>query len=171
MDLAQLFPEKPIIDVRAFREIRFPRERVWEWMITHPCELLQVDSLHARVEPPELPLAKGDRILVHHEFPLGYRERRYAQINRLEPYVIGFGELVEEGRFDYFPHSYRFSVAELDAGTCIVGFDLRGRFRIPAARWWWMPIFRQLAPGRLEAALRRLERSLAEGLGRERAAA
>ncbi len=168
MRLTDVFPDDATIDLERFRKIGFPREAVWEWMLGHPCELLSIDPLHARVEVPGLPLEKGDRILIHHEFPLGYRERRYAQINKIEPYVIGFGELTEEGRFDYFPHSYRFSVADLDSESCVVGFHLRGRFRFPAARWWWMPWFRQIAPARFEDALDELEASIREGLREHR---
>jgi len=133
-------------------------------MLANPCELLGFDPLHARVEPPELPLRKGMRIWIHHEFPFGYRERRYAQINRLEPYTIGFGELRAPGRRDYFPHSYSFTLDALGSAECIVQFRLRGRFRIPAARWWWLPWFRWSSPRRTEQALARLEASLLRGM-------
>ena len=50
-------------------------------------------------------------------------------------------------------------------------FELRGRFQIPAARWWWTPVFQQLAPGRVEHGLERLEASLRRGLAQGRGAA
>lgn len=164
MILETLFPE-PFIDLKAHREVAFPRQRVWEWMITHPAELLATEGYHARVEPARLPIAKGDRIMIHHELPLGIRESRHARINKLAPYVIGFGEVSEPGVYDFFPHSYRFSLAELDAETTVVGFDIRGRFRIPGGRFLWMPWFRQLAPARLQNLLGRLDLQLCEALG------
>ena len=163
MKLSTLFPE-PFIDLKAFREVGFPREKVWAWMLTHPCELLATEGFHAHVDPPTLPLCKGDRIMVRHEFPLGLRENRYARINKLAPYVIGFGEVAERGVYDFFPHSYRFSVAELGPETSVVGFDVRGRFRIPGGRWLWMPWFQHIAPGRLENLLGRLDEALAKDL-------
>ncbi len=152
-------PAQPIVDLHRYREVRMPRDDVWAWFLAHPGRLLALDPLHARVEPVDLPLERGSRTLVHHEFPLGYREERVAQVTVLRPHVIGFGERVVRGT-DWFPHSYRFDVAELDAGTSIVGFHLRGRFRMPGARWWWLPWFTRLAPTRIDQALARLEDAL-----------
>ncbi len=167
MPWTELFPD-PAIDVIGYREVGFSREAVWDWMLTHPCELLATEGFHARVDPPTLPLRKGDRILIHHELPLGYRERRYARINKLEPYVIGFGEVARPGVYDFFPHSYRFRLAELDAARCIVRFDVRGRFRIPGGRVWWMPWFQHTAPRRLEQLFDRLDDALRRDLGEPR---
>ncbi len=163
MSLDALFPD-PFVDLIRYREIALPREEIWDWMLTHPCELLAVEGFHARIDPPALPLRKGDAIRIHHVFPLGYRESRSARINKLTPYVIGFGEVADPGVHDFFPHSYRFRVAELDADRSVVGFDVRGRFRIPGARWLWMPWFSRIAPGRLDEALERLEQALARDL-------
>ena len=163
MKLADLFPD-PFVDLAGYRKVAFPRERVWQWMLTHPCELLGVEGFHARIERPELPLAKGDRIRIHHELPFGYRESRDARINKLVPHEIGFGEVADPGVYDFFPHSYRFTVAKQDEHSCVVGFDVRGRFHIPAARLVWMPWFQWLAPRRLDAALERLDALLRRDL-------
>ena len=167
MILDALLPDTTI-DICGFREVPFPRAKIWEWMLTHPVELLGTEAFHARVEPPSLPLAKGDKIMIHHEFPVGrlrYRESRYARINKLAPFVIGFGEVALPGVYDFFPHSYRFRLAELDADTTVVGLDLRGRFRIPAGRLLWMPWFQRIAPGRLQNMLARLDAVLCRALG------
>ena len=164
MILDTLFPDTSIA-YQGYRKIAFPRPKIWEWMLTHPVELLGSVDFHERVEPPALPLAKGDKIMIHHAFPLGYRESRYARINKLAPFVIGFGEVALPGVYDYFPHSYRFRLAELDADTTVVGLDLRGRFQIPGGRVLWMPWFRLLSPFLMENTFDRLEAAVREGLG------
>ena len=154
-----IVPAPPVVDLRRYREVGAPRSEVWDWFLSRPEELMALDPLHARIEPVGLPLRRGSRVLIHHEFPLGYREDRVAQVTVLRPFVIGFGERVVSGT-DWFPHSYRFSLAGLDDRTCVVGFHLRGRFRMPGARWWWLPWFTRLAPARIDQALVRLEAAL-----------
>lgn len=153
--MPSLFPPTPIVDYSGYRELPFARERVWRWMLDHPAELLALDPFHARVEAPPLPLERGVRIPIDHEFPFGYRERRDARINALRPYVIGFGEVRNRG-YDAFPHSYRFKLGEAEPNRTILCFDIRGRFRLPAARFWLVPVFDQIAPGRIRRGLARL---------------
>ncbi len=90
----------------------------------------------------------------HHIWGL-YRQTRLARIRAYRKYFVAWGELQEHG-FDRLPHSQSFTVVPLDAQSCLVVNRLRGQFRIPGARYWFLPLYRQLAPRILDYENRRI---------------
>src|SRR5262249_13182738 len=70
-------------------------------------------------------------------------------------YFVAWGELQEHG-IDRFPHSQSFTVVPLDAQSCLDINRLRGQFRIPGARYWFLPLYSQLAPRILDYENRRI---------------
>jgi hypothetical protein len=92
--------------------------------------------------------------IMHHIWGL-YRQIRIARIRVHRKYFVAWGELQEHG-LDRFPHSQSFMVVPLDTHTCLVVNRLRGQFRIPGARYWFLPLYRQLAPRILDYENRRI---------------
>ena len=90
----------------------------------------------------------------HHIWGL-YRQTRIARIRAYRKYFVAWGEFQEHG-LDRFPHSQSFTVVPVDDESCLVVNRLRGQFRIPGARYWFLPLYRQLAPRILDYENRRI---------------
>jgi ligand-binding SRPBCC domain-containing protein len=124
--------------------IKAPADTVWHWM-SDVRRLLSLNLFHAAVTYPEPVRQSGLRIPVRHSIFGLYRRTRMARIHTYEKYVVAWGELQEEG-IDRFPHSQSFKVVPIDAQTCMIINRLRGKFRLPAGRYWFLPFYRWLAP-------------------------
>jgi len=102
-------------------------------------------------------LEVGTEILIDHAL-LWRREARIARITELEPFTIAWTEIKATGE-DWFPHFQRFEVTAIADDRCRVHNTLKGRFRLPGARWWLVPWYRHVLPLVLHAENRRLARA------------
>lgn len=126
------------------RRINAPADTVWRWM-ADVRRLLRLNVFHAAVDYPEPVMQTGLQVPIRHNICGLYRQTRVARIRAYRRYFVAWGELQAHG-LDRFPHSQSFTVVPLDAESCLVVNRLRGQFRIPAARYWFLPLYRQLAP-------------------------
>ncbi len=125
-----------------------PAEVVWEWM-ADVRRLLRLNVFHTAVDYPEPAMQAGLEIPVRHNIFGLYRQTRIARIRAYRRYFVAWGELQPTG-VDRFPHSQSFTVIPLDRQRCIVVNALRGKLNIPAVRYWFLPLYRHLAPRILE---------------------
>ena len=145
----------PIVyECERFLQINASADTVWDWM-ADARRLLSLNIFHVAVTYPEPVMQAGLCIpIMHHIWGL-YRQTRIARIRAYRKYFVAWGELQEYG-LDRFPHSQSFTVVPLDEQTCLVVNRLRGQFRIPGARYWFLPLYRQLAPRILDYENRRI---------------
>ena len=134
-------------------------DAVWDWMadVRH---LLQLNWFHTGVEASQ-PIRQANVVVPvrHNVFGL-YRQTRLARIHTYRQYVVGWGEL-QDGGLDRFPHSQVFTVIPLAAQRCVVVNRLRGKLVIPAARYWFMPVYRCLAPRLMDHENRQIAAAVA----------
>jgi len=71
----------------------------------------------------------------------------------LEQEIVELGWHQKEFQMGF---SFVFIVVPLDEQTCLVVNRLRGQFCIPGARYWFLPLYRQLAPRILDYENRRI---------------
>ena len=125
-------------------QIKASADIVWDWM-ADARRLLSLNLFHVAVTCPEPVMQVGLCVpIMHHIWGL-YRQTRIARIRAYHKYFVAWGELQEHG-LDRFPHSQSFTVVPLDEQSCLVVNRLRGQFRIPGARYWFLPLYRRLAP-------------------------
>jgi hypothetical protein len=117
--------------------------------------LLRLNIFHTGVEYPEPVIQAGLQVPIRHNIFGLYRRTRIARIRAYRKYFVAWGEFQEYGT-DWFPHSQSFTVVPLDAQSCLVINRLRGQFRIPGARYWFLPLYKQLAPRILDCENRRI---------------
>ena len=129
-------------------QINAPAEVVWQWM-ADVRRLLRLNVFHTAVDYPEPAMQAGLEIPVQHNIFGLYRQTRIARIRAYRPYFVAWGELQPTG-VDRFPHSQSFTVIPLDRHRCIVVNALRGKLNIPAVRYWFLPVYRRVAPRILE---------------------
>ena len=141
------------------RHIQAPADTVWNWM-ADVRRLLRLNIFHAAVDYPEPVMRAGLQIPVRHNILGLYRQTRLARIRAYRKYCVAWGELQEHG-IDRFPHSQSFTVIPVDAQSCLVINRLRGQFYIPAARYWFLPLYHQLARRLLDGENRRIAAAVA----------
>ena len=135
-------------------QINASADTVWSWM-ADARRLLSLNIFHVAIPYPEAVTRAGLCIpIMHHVWGL-YRQTRIARIRAYRKYFVAWGEFQEHG-LDRFPHSQSFTVVPLDEQSCLVVNRLRGQFRIPGARYWFLPLYRQLAPRILDYENRRI---------------
>ena len=134
-------------------------DTVWSWM-ADVRRLLSLNIFHVAVAYPEPVMQAGLRVPIPHHIWGLYRQTRIARIRAYRKYFVAWGELQEHG-IDRFPHSQSFTVVPLDAQSCLIINRLRGQFRIPGARYWFLPLYRQLAPRILDYENRRIAATVA----------
>jgi hypothetical protein len=151
----QRTPHAPVVyECERRLQINASADTVWDWM-ADARRLLSLNIFHVAVMYSEPVMQAGLCVpIVHHIWGL-YCQTRVARIRAYRKYFVAWGELQEHG-FDRFPHSQSFTVVPLDAQTCLVVNRLRGQFRIPGARYWFLPVYRQLAPRILDYENRRI---------------
>lgn len=139
-------PTRPAVVYTCERCLRInaSADAVWHWM-ADVRRLLRLNIFHTAVEYLEPVMQAGLQVPIRHNIFGLYRQTRLARIRAYRPYFVAWGELQEHG-LDRFPHSQSFTVVPLDAQSCLVVNRLRGQFRIPAARYWFLPLYRLLAP-------------------------
>ena len=140
-------------------QINAPADMVWRWM-ADVRRLLGLNIFHAAVDYPEPVMRAGLQVPIRHNICGLYRQTRLARIRAYRKYFVAWGELQEHG-IDRFPHSQSFTVVPLDAQSCVIINRLRGQFRIPGARYWFLPLYSQLAPRILDYENRRIAASVA----------
>jgi len=126
------------------RRLNASADAVWRWM-ADVRRLLRLNIFHTAVEYPEPVMQAGLLVPIRHNICGLYRQTRIARIRAYRKYFVAWGELQEQGT-DRFPHSQSFTVVPLDGQSCVVINRLRGQFYIPGARYWFLPLYRQLAP-------------------------
>ena len=141
------------------RRINASADTVWDWM-ADVRRLLGLNIFHAAVEYPEPVMQTGLQVPIRHNICGLYRQTRLAHIRAYRKYFVAWGELQEHG-IDRFPHSQSFTVVPLDAQNCLIINRLRGQFRIPGARYWFLPLYSQLAPRILDSENRRIAAAVA----------
>jgi hypothetical protein len=129
-------------------------DAVWSWM-ADVRRLLSLNIFHVAVAYPEPVMQAGLRVPISHHIWGLYRQTRIARIRAYRRYFVAWGELQEHG-LDRFPHSQSFTVVPLDAQSCLIINRLRGQLRIPGVRYWFLPLYRQLAPRILDYENRRI---------------
>jgi hypothetical protein len=134
-------------------------DAVWQWM-ADVRRLLSLNIFHAAVEYPEPVTRAGLRVPIRHNICWLYRQTRIAYIRAYRPYFVAWGEL-QEGGIDRFPHSQSFTVVPIDTHSCVIINSLRGKFRIPGVRYWFLPFYRRLAPRLLDHENRRIAAAVA----------
>jgi hypothetical protein len=134
-------------------------DTVWGWM-ADVRRLLSLNIFHTAVAYPEPVMQAGLCVPIPHHIWGLYRQTRIARIRAYRQYFVAWGELQERG-IDRFPHSQSFTVVPLDAQSCLIVNRLRGQFRIPGARYWFVPLYRQLAPRILDYENRRIAAAVA----------
>jgi hypothetical protein len=77
------------------------------------------------------------------------------------------GECQASG-IDRFPHSQSFTLIPVDTAHCILVNRLRGKFVIPAARYWLMPLYRCIAPRMMDHENRQIAAAIAAMQSKER---
>ena len=152
---------RPAVVYECERRMRInaSADTVWSWM-ADVRRLLELNIFHAAIEYPEPVLRAGLQVPIRHNICGLYRQTRLARIRAYRKYFVAWGELQEHG-IDRFPHSQSFTVVPLDAQSCLVINRLRGQFRIPGARYWFLPLYRQLAPRILDYENRRIAAAVA----------
>ena len=135
-------------------QINASADAVWDWM-ADARRLLSLNIFHVAVTYPEPVMRAGLCVPIRHHIWGLYRQMRLARIRAYRKYFVACGEFQQHG-FDLFPHSQSFTVVPLDTQTCLVVNRLRGQFRIPGARYWFLPLYRQLAPRILDYENRRI---------------
>jgi hypothetical protein len=134
-------------------------DTVWGWM-ADVRRLLSLNIFHVAVAYSEPVMQVGLRVpVLHHIWGL-YRQTRIARIRAYRKYFVAWGELQEHG-IDRFPHSQSFTLVPLDAQSCLLVNRLRGQFHIPGARYWFLPLYRQLAPRILDCENKRIAAAVA----------
>ncbi len=126
------------------RRIDASADVVWHWM-SDVRRLLCLNLFHAEVEAPVPVEQAGAVIPIRHNIAWLYREVRLTRIHTYRKYEVGWGELQASGT-DRCPHSQFFTIIPVDTHHCIVVNRLRGKFIIPGARYWFMPVYRWIAP-------------------------
>lgn len=129
-------------------------ETVWTWM-SDVRRVLRLNPFHEAVDSPEPVCQVGACVPIQHHIWGLYRQTRIARIRIYRRYCIAWGELQEYG-LDRFPHSQSLTLLPVDTQRCVVLNTLRGQWRLPAARYWFLPIYRRLAPRILDYENRRL---------------
>jgi hypothetical protein len=127
--------------------------------MTDARRLLSLNIFHVAVTYPEPVMRVGLCVPIMHHIWGFYRQIRIARIRAYRKYFVAWGEFQKHG-LDRFPHSQSFTVVPLDPQTCLVVNRLRGQFRIPGARYWFLPLYRQLAPCILDYENRRIAASV-----------
>ena len=140
-------------------QINASADTVWGWM-ADARRLLSLNIFHTSVAYPEPVMQAGLRVPIPHHIWGLYRQTRIARIRAYHKYFVAWGELQEHG-IDRFPHSQSFTVVPLDAQSCLIINRLRGQFRIPGARYWFLPLYRLLAPRILDDENRRIAAAVA----------
>jgi len=140
-------------------QINASADTVWCWM-ADVRRLLGLNIFHAAVEYPEPVMRAGLQVPIRHNICGLYRQTRLARIRAYRKYFVAWGELQEHG-LDRFPHSQSFTVVPLEAQSCLVINRLRGQFRIPGARYWFLPLYSQLARRILDYENRRIAAAVA----------
>lgn len=123
-------------------QIDVSADTVWQWM-ADVRRLLSLKPFHAAVEYAEPVMQAGLQIPVRHNVCGLYRRMRMARIRVYKKYCIAWGEFQAEG-IDRFPHSQSFTIVPVDAQRCMVINRLRGKFRLPAAQFWFLPLYRRI---------------------------
>ena len=124
--------------------IQVPADTVWDWM-ADVRRLLALNIFHAAVEYPVPAQRAGLQIPVRHNIFGLYCPVRIAYIRVYRKYCVAWGELQAQGK-DRFPHSQSFTVVPMAAHCCLVINRLRGMLYIPGGRYWFLPVYRCLAP-------------------------
>ena len=140
-------------------QINASADMVWRWM-ADVRRLLGLNIFHAAVDYPEPVTRVGLQVPIRHNICGLYRQTRLARIRAYRKYFVAWGELQEHG-IDRFPHSQSFTVVPLEAQSCVIINRLRGQFRIPGARYWFLPLYSQLAPRILDYENRRIAAAVA----------
>jgi len=152
---AQHTARSPIVyECERCLRINASADTVWGWM-ADARRLLSLNIFHTAVVYPGPVMQAGLRVPIPHHIWGLYRQTRIARIRAYRKYFVAWGELQEHG-IDRFPHSQSFTVVPLDAQSCLIVNRLRGQFRIPGARYWFLPLYRQLAPRILDYENRRI---------------
>lgn len=125
-------------------QISAAADTVWHWM-ADARRLLRLNIFHTAVLYSEPVLQAGLRIPIAHNICGLYHRTRIARIRIYHKYVVAWGELQAEGK-DWFPHSQSFTVLPIDAQSCFIVNQLRGKFFMPGARYWFLPFYRLIAP-------------------------
>jgi hypothetical protein len=134
-------------------------DTVWRWM-ADARRLLKLNPFHAAVEYAEPVMQAGVQIPVRHNVCSLYRRLRLARIRVYKKYCIAWGELQAEG-VDRFPHSQSFTIVPVDAQHCLVINRLRGVFRLPAALYWFLPLYCRIVPHILDYENRKIVAAVA----------
>jgi hypothetical protein len=140
-------------------QIHASADTVWGWM-TDVRRLLQLNIFHVAVESAAPVMQAGVRVPIRHNVCGLYRRTRVAHIRVYRKYFVAWGEL-QEGGTDRFPHSQSFTVVPIEAQSCLVINRLRGTFRLPGARYWFLPFYGWLAPRLLDYENQRIAAAVA----------
>ncbi len=132
---------------------------VWEWM-ADVRRVLRLNVFHAAVDYPHPVMQAGLDVPIRHNIFGLYRQVRIAHIRAYRKYFVAWGELQMHG-LDRFPHSQSFTVVPIAAQRCLVVNRLRGKLVIPAARYWFLPLYRHLAPRIMDHENRRIATAVA----------
>lgn len=142
-------PPGCIHDCVRERRIAAPVDLVWRWLLV-PRHVFLLNVFHVDAACDAERVHQGLAVGVRHRLGLATQER-VARVTRCEPYRLAWGELREDGKADFFPHSQSLELEPTGPAACRVRNHLRGRIVLPAARWWFVPLYRRLAPRILDA--------------------
>jgi hypothetical protein len=138
----------------------------WQWM-SDVRRLLRLNIFHAEVSAPRPVTQAGLAVPIRHNIAGIYRQIRLARIHTYRKYKVAWGEFQASG-VDRFPHSQSFTLIPVDAAHCILVNRLRGKFVIPAARYWFMPVYRCIAPRIMDHENRQIATAVAAMQSEER---
>ena len=126
--------------------VEVPIDVVWDWM-SDVRRVLSLNIFHAEVDYPEPVIQAGVAVPVRHNIAWLYRQTRLAHIRIYRPYTVAWDEVQAHG-IDRFPHRQSLTLESINPQACVIVNRLRGQFRlgIPGGRYWFMPIYRRLAP-------------------------
>ena len=141
-------------------QIEAPAEAVWDWM-SDLRRLLGLNRFHVGVDGTRPVTEVGQCVPIRHNVFGLYRRVRVARIRAYRRYHVAWGELQEHGK-DWFPHSQSFTILPVDSRRCTVVNRLRGKFLLPAARYWLLPFYRRLAPRILDEENRSIAAHVSE---------
>ena len=138
-----------IYECERQRHITAPAHHVWVWLSV-PQHVFDLNVFHRSARFPDTVLRKGSTIFIQHRFLGVYHQERFARIRALRPYFVAWGEFAARGT-DRFPHSQSLTVVPIDERRCRVVNRLRGKFLLPAARYWLRPAYRFIGAWILDA--------------------